>query len=174
MEKLIAYTEARSVAQLHTRCSAPICNVVKPRVFIRFPDFAWLVQLRNSPVASAGRRHYSPRTNSNRCLQIQTLFQVGHECKFIAEFLNLSYRQVTNNIANGIYGPKKSSARTRKISQSRVDELEAYVRSTKEARQMSYTDLAVKFAHWGVGAYAIKARLKKEAIFGFCLGLSPL
>ncbi|KAI1000944.1 hypothetical protein K3495_g7254 [Podosphaera aphanis] len=167
MEKLIAYTEARSVTQSHTRSSAPNSNIVKPRDFHPFSRFCLVcpIKIMNSPLASASRHHYSPGTNSYQCLQIQTLFQAGHDRKFIAEFLNISYRQLIGIIAMDTYSPKKPSGQPRKISQSRGDELGAYVRSTKEARQMSYTDLAAKFAHWGVGAYAINGALRERGHF---------
>ena len=65
-------------------------------------------------------------------------------------------------IQSGRTSPRKSTGRPPKLLTEQVDELEAYVRSSSNTRQMSYLELAMKFPQWNVGEEAVKNSLQQR------------
>lgn len=94
-------------------------------------------------------------------LQVQTLRRAGHTHQFIAEQLKITLRQVGYAIANENVSPKKRTGRPSQLSKEQIDELENFVRSSREIRQMSYQQLATgPFKHWNVSRKVIWAALR--------------
>ncbi|POS83541.1 hypothetical protein EPUL_004944 [Erysiphe pulchra] len=94
-------------------------------------------------------------------LQVQTLRRSGHTHQSIADQLNITLRQVGYAIANENVSPKRRTGRPSQLSKEQVDELENFVRSSREIRQMSYQQLATgPFKHWNVSRKVIRAALR--------------
>ena len=77
-------------------------------------------------------------------------------------------------IQSGRTSPRKSTDRPPKLLTEQVDELEAYVRSSSNTRQMSYLELAMKFPQWNVKEEAVKIPFSKEATVAMLLETSHL
>ncbi|OAG04261.1 uncharacterized protein CC84DRAFT_1219462 [Paraphaeosphaeria sporulosa] len=113
-----------------------------------------------SPPSTPPRHRYLSRDER---LQAQTLHLAGHTQTFIANLLGFSRRQVAYAIASNRVTPKKRSGRPRKLTDAQVDELEAYIKSSRTARQMSYQALTEgPFAEWEVTQYAIRTALRSR------------
>jgi transposase len=94
-------------------------------------------------------------------LQVQTLHLAGHTQTFIANLLGITRRQVSYAIASERVTPKKRHGRPSSLTDAQVDELEAYIRTSRASRQMSYLALAEgPFQAWGVGEYVIRHALR--------------
>ena len=76
--------------------------------------------------------------------------------------LNITLRQVQYTIKMGHTSPKKNKGRSPKLTDVQVDELEEYVRMSRETRRMSYLELSSKFPDWNVGELAIKNALERR------------
>ncbi|KAI0999796.1 hypothetical protein K3495_g8402, partial [Podosphaera aphanis] len=114
----------------------------------------------NSEETSPARRSYSRRASADKCLQVITLHNAGHERGEIAYILDLSYKQVIHIINRGTTSPKRNPGGKRKLDQAQADELETFVRLSRRNRQMTYIELAMEFSRWGAGVYAIRSALK--------------
>lgn len=60
----------------------------------------------------------------------------------IAQKLQLTYRQVHHVIRRGHPTPQKSKGRPSILSKEQIDELEAYIRQSRQTRQMTFKALA--------------------------------
>ena len=96
-------------------------------------------------------------------LQVQTLALAGHTHRFIANLLGMTERQVGYAIASDQVTPQRRSGRPRTLTNAQVDELEAFVRSSRRTRQMSYLALATGlFEAWGVSQHIIRRALQRR------------
>jgi transposase len=96
-------------------------------------------------------------------LQVQTLRLAGHTHRFIANLLGITERQVSYAIASEQVTPKRRDGRPRTLTKAQIDELEAYVRSSRYTRQISYYQLANgPFKAWGVTEHVIRRALQRR------------
>lgn len=94
--------------------------------------------------------------------QVWTLYESGKTRKDIAQQLRLDPRQVSTAIKRG-HMPRKSSGRPPSLTSDQVDELEDFICSCRESRQMTYLELAVgPFKEWGVSEQVIRNNLLKR------------
>ncbi|KAF2278868.1 uncharacterized protein EI97DRAFT_372284 [Westerdykella ornata] len=75
-------------------------------------------------------------------IEAHALHRAGHSYMFIANQLNCTRRQVGYAITRSSVTPKKCSDHPPRLTNTQVDELEAYIRSSHNTRQMSYLQLA--------------------------------
>ena len=94
-----------------------------------------------------------------------TLHRAGHKRNEISSMLSLSYRQVSYIVNKGTLAPVPMPKRKRKLTQAQVDELEAFVRLSRENRQMSYLELVYEFRFRKAGVYAITSALKDRGYY---------
>ena len=81
----------------------------------------------------------------------------------IAERLEITHRQVRYPMNNTKLTPKKSSGRNPSLSSAQVDEVEAYITSSQEGRQMPHFEVAnVVFPHFGVSEKVFEREMKKR------------
>ena len=117
--------------------------------------------MREQP--STPRHRYLTR---DECIQARALRRAGHTYVFIANQLNCTARQATYAVTRDQITPKKREGRPPRLSDAQVDELEAYVRSSRSSRQLSYIQLAEgPFSHWGVGQYTIRSALRRRGYY---------
>jgi transposase len=94
---------------------------------------------------------------------VQTLHLAGHTQQFIADLLGITRRQVGYAIASKQVTPKKRTGRPPTLSKEQVDELEAFIRSSRNTRQMSYHELANgPFESWHVSSHVIRGALQSR------------
>ena len=95
--------------------------------------------------------------------QVLTLHEGGKTRKEIAHQLRLDPRQVSKAIKRGHIMPPKPLGRLPSLNGDQVDELEGFICSCREGRQMSYLELAIgPFKEWGVSERVIRGHLKKR------------
>ena len=81
----------------------------------------------------------------------------------IAERLEITHRQVRYAMNTTKLTPKKSSGRNPLLSSAQIDEVETYITSSQEGRQMPYFEVAnVVFPHFGVSEKVIEREMKKR------------
>ncbi|KAI0996976.1 hypothetical protein K3495_g11207 [Podosphaera aphanis] len=81
----------------------------------------------------------------------------------MSQNLAISYRQVCYTSENVDLSPKNSTGRPPVLRKSQVDEIESFVCSSPEDRQMSYLQLAnFAFRHFGVSEKVIRREMKKR------------
>ncbi|KAF1965969.1 hypothetical protein BU23DRAFT_335879 [Bimuria novae-zelandiae CBS 107.79] len=85
-----------------------------------------------SPPSTPTRRYL---TRDQR-LQIRTLRLAGHTYPFIANLLKVSERQVACAITSARVTPKKRTGRPPSLTNEQVDQLEEFVKSSREGRQV--------------------------------------
>lgn len=96
-------------------------------------------------------------------LQVRTLANEGYSRRKISQNLAISYRQVCYTLENADLSPKNSTGRPPVLSKSQVDEIESFVCSSPENRQISYLQLAnFVFRHFGVSEKVIRREMKKR------------
>lgn len=94
---------------------------------------------------------------------MRALRLAGHSYGVIANLLGITKRQVACAITSERVTPRKRTGRPPKLSDAQIDELEAFVRSSREGRQLSYARLAEgPFLAWGVGEYTIRSALRSR------------
>ena len=84
---------------------------------------------------------YRCKHNSNRF----SPHRAGHAYRDIAERLGMTINQVGKTIQSRRVSPRLSSGRPPILSPAKIDELEAFVCSLPETRQMSYLELSKNF-----------------------------
>lgn len=96
-------------------------------------------------------------------LQVQTLAMAGQTHWFIPELLKITERQVSYAIASEKVTPKDCSGRPRTLSDAQLDELETFIRSSRQTRQISYLTLATgPFEAWGILEHVIRRALQQK------------
>ncbi|KAI0999100.1 hypothetical protein K3495_g9095 [Podosphaera aphanis] len=75
-------------------------------------------------------------------VEMKTLAQEGYSYQKIARRLQVTYHQARYT-ANAVYfSPENSTGRPLVLSSKQVDEIEAFVKSSPEHRQLTYFELA--------------------------------
>lgn len=118
--------------------------------------------MNSSPINAPSTPQRSRPLTRDQRLQVLTLHRAHNNPTFIAKFLRITLAQVKYTVRSGHVSPKKSKGATPKLNSTQVDELEKFVCSSPEARQMSYLELASHFSKWNVAEEAIKNALKKR------------
>jgi len=103
-------------------------------------------------------RHRKQLTRDQRLI-VHALYHAGHTQKWIASHLNITIRQVQYTLTVPVT-PQKRTGRPLLLSVEQIQELIQFIRSSKEARQMSYLSLSQHFQHWHIGQYAIRYALR--------------
>jgi transposase len=94
---------------------------------------------------------------------VQTLRLASHTYQNIANLLGITERQVAYASTSEQVTPKRRSGRPRTLTDAQVDELEAYIRSSRRTRQMSYRQLAHgPFESWGITEHVIRRALQRR------------
>lgn len=79
-----------------------------------------------------------------------------------SDAVRITIHQVSYNIRSGCVDPGKRTGRNSKISPEQGDELEKFVCSSRETRQMNSLELAMNFPQWNVGVDAVWNALKRR------------
>lgn len=99
-------------------------------------------------------------------LQARTLRDAGHPYRFIASFLSCTERQVGLAVNSYRVTPKKRKGRPQLLSEAQIDQLVAFITSSREGRQASFLHLAkVAFPQWEVGEDTIRRALRAKGYF---------
>ena len=96
--------------------------------------------------------------SSEDCIRIRTLRKhTDKTIQQIARDLGLSWHQVQHACARDSESPSIRTGRPPVLSSQQIDQLLAFVRSSYEARRMSYLDLSLdQFREWNVGQRCIQ------------------
>jgi transposase len=106
---------------------------------------------------------HSQHLTRDQRLQVQTLRLAGHTYQYIANLLHITERQVAWAATSNQVTPKHRAGRPRTLTEAQIDELEAYIRSSRPTRQMSYRRLAFgPFEAWGVTEHVIRRALQRR------------
>jgi transposase len=106
---------------------------------------------------------HSRHLSRDERLQVQTLRLASHTYQNIANLLGITERQVAYASTSEQVTPKRRSGRPRTLTDAQVDELEAYIRSSRRTRQMSYRQLAHgPFESWGITEHVIRRALQRR------------
>jgi hypothetical protein len=81
---------------------------------------------------------YNQHLSRDQRLQVQTLRVAGHTYKYIADLFKITERQVAYAVTSNQVTPKRRSGRPQTLTNAQADELEAFIRSSRGMRQMSY------------------------------------
>jgi transposase len=97
------------------------------------------------PPSTPRRRRQLTRDERIEC---RALRRAGHTYEYIAKLLGFSERQVGKAITSEHVTPTKRPGRPRTLTDAQIDELKAYIQSSRATRQMSFEALAEgPFAH---------------------------
>ncbi|KAI1000063.1 hypothetical protein K3495_g8135 [Podosphaera aphanis] len=96
-------------------------------------------------------------------IEVITLAREGYSNQKIARRLQVTYHQA-RYAANAVHlSPKKSSGRPLSLSSEQVNEIEAFVTSSPEHRQLTYFELAYShFNHFGVSEKVIQWAMSRR------------
>ncbi|KAI0993624.1 hypothetical protein K3495_g14560 [Podosphaera aphanis] len=96
-------------------------------------------------------------------IEVRTLAREGYSYQKIARRLQVTYHQA-HYAANAVHlSPKKISGRPLVLSSEQVDEIEAFVTSSPEHRQLTYLELAyAHFSHFGVSEKVIQRAMSRR------------
>ncbi|KAI0995387.1 hypothetical protein K3495_g12790 [Podosphaera aphanis] len=99
----------------------------------------------------------SKKINKEQRIEVRTLARESYSYQNIARRLQVTYHQA-RYAANAVHlSPKKSSGRPLVLSSEQVDEIEAFVISSPEHRQLTYFELAYAyFSHFEVSEKVIQ------------------
>ncbi|KAI1000761.1 hypothetical protein K3495_g7436 [Podosphaera aphanis] len=110
-------------------------------------------------------RQYGKRLTRDQCLKVKTLFRVGFSHRDIAEQLGITTRQVSYTFNKTCLTPQKPKGLKPTLSSGQDDEVEDFIFSSPENRQISYFKIAHNvFPHLGVGEDVIRNEMKKRGI----------
>ncbi|KAI0993242.1 hypothetical protein K3495_g14942 [Podosphaera aphanis] len=104
----------------------------------------------------------APYLTRDQRLQILTLHRAGLSNREIADQLEVTILQVRNTVRSGRACPQPRTERSQLLSSAQVDELEAFVCSSRETRQISLLELALHSRRWSAGEHAIRNALRKR------------
>ncbi|KAI1004296.1 hypothetical protein K3495_g3914 [Podosphaera aphanis] len=104
----------------------------------------------------------APYLARDQRLQILTLHRAGLSNREIADQLEVTILQVRNMVRSGRAYPQPRTERSQLLSSAQVDELEAFVCSSRQTRQMSLLELALHSRRWSAGEHAIRNALRKR------------
>lgn len=108
-------------------------------------------------------RHCVPDLTRDERLQVKTLRAAGFTLREIESLLKITPNQAQYAAFHAHpVTPRKKTGRPPLLTKEQADELEAFVCSSRQARQMSYLALSLVFKHWGVSEYAIRYALYKR------------
>jgi hypothetical protein len=110
---------------------------------------------------SQRRRNY---ISSEDCIRVKTLRKhTNKTIEQIAKDLGLSWHQVQHACARHSESPSVRTGHPPVLSSQQIDHLVAFVRSSYEARRMSYLDLSLDpFREWNVGQRCIQRALNSR------------
>ncbi|KAI0999005.1 hypothetical protein K3495_g9191, partial [Podosphaera aphanis] len=96
-------------------------------------------------------------------IEVRTLAREGYSHQKIARRLQVTYHQA-RYAANSVHlPPKNSCGRPLVLSSEQVDEIEAFVTSSPEHRQLTYFELAyAHFIHFGVSKKVIQRAMSRR------------
>ncbi|KAI1006616.1 hypothetical protein K3495_g1605 [Podosphaera aphanis] len=104
----------------------------------------------------------APYLTRDQRLQILTLYRTGLSNSEIADQLEVTILRVRSTVRSGRAFPQPRTGRPQQLNSAQVDELEAFVCSSRETRQMSLLELALHFRRSSAGEYAIWNALRKR------------
>ena len=108
-------------------------------------------------------RFKNPKQILMKIYQVHTLKNSGITRCEIARQLNLSIYQVGHAVRTQDLTPKNRKGRKCKVSKEQVDELEAFLRSSRSSRQMTHLEIAAgPFRNWGVSEFVIQRALERK------------
>ncbi|RKF64439.1 hypothetical protein OnM2_018090 [Erysiphe neolycopersici] len=117
-----------------------------------------------TPPQSPRPQKYAKRLTRDKRLQVRTLAQEGLTYNVIAKRLDITHRQVQYAMNTAKLTPKKSSGRNSSLTSAQMDELENFITSSAEGRQMSYFEISnLVFPHLGVSEKVIEREMKKRS-----------
>ena len=103
------------------------------------------------------------RLTEIECAQIHALRNLKYTYQQIANELNISKGRVQFSLTKRNFSSGKQRGRKPYLSDEQVDEIEAFVCSSRETRRMSYLELArTRFAEWGATENQIKNSLQRR------------
>ena len=100
----------------------------------------------STPASPTTPRSRSQLSRDQR-VQIYTLRGLGFTHLAIGNQLGITERRVQYDLARQCLTPKKRNGRPHALNAQQEVELEEFVTSSSEARQMSHLELAAKFSH---------------------------
>ncbi|KAI0994486.1 hypothetical protein K3495_g13696 [Podosphaera aphanis] len=114
-----------------------------------------------SPQSHARSR--AKKLTKEQRIEVRTLAREGYSYQKIARRLQVTYHQA-RYAANAVHlSPKKSSGRPLVLSSEQVDEIEAFVISSPEHRQLTYFELAyAHFSHFRVSEKVIQRAMSRR------------
>ena len=116
----------------------------------------------NSPENSTART-YRPQLSRDQRVAVQTLRRYGLSLQAIATQLEISRRPTQHASERADVSDPQRPGRPSKLSVSQVDELEHYVRSSRNGRFMTYLELSMyPFSHWNIGEHVFRRALHKR------------
>ncbi|KAI0992446.1 hypothetical protein K3495_g15739 [Podosphaera aphanis] len=116
-----------------------------------------------SPQSQSHARSRAKKLTKEQRIEVRTLAREGYSYQKIARRLQVTYHQA-HYAANAVHlSPKNSSGRPLVLSSEQVDEIEAFVISSPEHRQLTYFELAyAHFSHFGVSEKVIQRAMSRR------------
>lgn len=94
---------------------------------------------------------------------VLSLRQAGLRYEDISQFLSCTVRQVQLAVTTTCTSPRKQSGRPSSLKSWQIDEIEAFILTSKLGELMSYSKLATgPFAHFGVSEATIRRAMRKR------------
>ncbi|KAI0991706.1 hypothetical protein K3495_g16481 [Podosphaera aphanis] len=108
-------------------------------------------------------RSRAKKLTKEQRIEVRTLAREGYSYQKIARRLQVTYYQA-RYAANAVHlSSEKSSSRPLVLSREQVDEIEAFVISSPEHRQLTYFKLAyAHFSHFGVTEKVIQGAISRR------------
>ncbi|KAI1001237.1 hypothetical protein K3495_g6962 [Podosphaera aphanis] len=117
----------------------------------------------SSTSSQSHARSRAKKLTKEQRIEVRTLAREGYSYQKIARQLQVTYDQA-RYAANAVHiSPKNSSGRPLVLSSEQVDEIEAFVTSSPEHRQLTYFELAyAHFSHFGVSEKVIQRAMSRR------------